>query len=220
MDDLVVEAMQKWPDVPAVYGWLSLNQSGEWRIHQGGNYAKNPLGEKITNPQILAFIARNYSHTEQGEYFFQNGPQRVFIDLSEAPFVIELNDKQQFYTLNTSETIERIDAWLMDDNGFIYILSNIGFCLVASKDLATIFNNANISCQHSLESSSANNLDAFFESSPLISSSLLNNHNTIDSIHQQATYQLIFANYASAPLILIHQKDKETIGHFIAHPSP
>mgnify|MGYP001942250679 CR=1 FL=1 len=158
MDDLVLEAMQKWPDVPSVYGWLSLNKYGEWRMHQGGNYAENPLGEKITNPQILAFIARNYSHTEQGEWFFQNGPQRVFIDLSEAPFVIELNDKQLFYTLNTSETIERIDAWLMDDNGLVYILSNIGFCLVASKDLATIFNSASIACKHSLEVISANEL--------------------------------------------------------------
>ncbi|MBP7581842.1 MAG: DUF2946 family protein, partial [Vogesella sp.] len=30
MDALVLAAMDKWPNVPAVYGWLRLDARGQW----------------------------------------------------------------------------------------------------------------------------------------------------------------------------------------------
>ena len=69
MDDLVLRGMAKWPNVPAVYGWLSLDRRGQWLIK----------GERISNPIVTAFIGRNYERDERGCWFFQNGPQRVFV---------------------------------------------------------------------------------------------------------------------------------------------
>ena len=32
MDDLVNQALAKWPDVPDCTGWLALDARGKWRI--------------------------------------------------------------------------------------------------------------------------------------------------------------------------------------------
>ena len=77
MDDIVLRGMAKWPNVPAVYGWLSLNRRGQWLIK----------GDPITNPAVTAFIGRNYERDPGGSWFFQNGPQRVFVTLEYTPFV-------------------------------------------------------------------------------------------------------------------------------------
>src|SRR5262245_10851898 len=78
MDDAVVRAMAKWPNVPNVYGWLNLDRRGNWMIK----------GDRIANEGVTAFIGRNYAPDEQGRWYFQNGPQRVFVTLDYTPFVI------------------------------------------------------------------------------------------------------------------------------------
>jgi len=77
MDEIVARAIAKWPNVPAVYGWLSLDRRGNWAIK----------GERIRNRLVAEFIARNYGHDAQGRWFFQNGPQRVFVQLAYTPLV-------------------------------------------------------------------------------------------------------------------------------------
>lgn len=78
MDEMVARSLAKWPNVPAVYGWLSLDRRGNWRIK----------GEKIANPALRDFIARNYEADERGCWYFQNGPQRVFVTLAYTPLVV------------------------------------------------------------------------------------------------------------------------------------
>ncbi len=82
MDEIVKAAMAKWPNVPAVYGWLELTARGEWRIK----------GEPIDNASIRDFIARNYAHDDHGNWFFQNGPQRVFVSLEATPLIYRLDE--------------------------------------------------------------------------------------------------------------------------------
>src|SRR5262245_24007335 len=77
MDEIVARPIAKWPNVPAVYGWLALDCRGNWSIK----------GERIRNPLIAEFIARNYASDERGRWFFQNGPQRVFVRLACTPLV-------------------------------------------------------------------------------------------------------------------------------------
>ncbi|HUI59871.1 MAG TPA: DUF2946 family protein, partial [Steroidobacteraceae bacterium] len=81
MDQIVQQAMAKWPNVPSVYGWLTLDRRGRWAIK----------GERLTNPAITAFIGRNYGSDPQGRWFFQNGPQRVFVSLAYTPLVYRLS---------------------------------------------------------------------------------------------------------------------------------
>lgn len=76
MDAAVIAAMAKWPNVPSVYGWLSLTARGEWRLK----------GERVQHEGLVAFFGRNYGHDEQGRYFVQNGPQRIYVELQAAPF--------------------------------------------------------------------------------------------------------------------------------------
>ena len=78
MDALVAQAMAKWPNVPAVYGWLSLDRRGNWRIK----------GERIANQALREFISRNYECDSTGRWYFQNGPQRVYVTLDYTPLVV------------------------------------------------------------------------------------------------------------------------------------
>ncbi len=46
MDDLVLRGMAKWPNVPAVYGWVALDRRGNWLI----------LNDPVSNPLVRSFI--------------------------------------------------------------------------------------------------------------------------------------------------------------------
>lgn len=78
MDEIVERSLAKWPHVPSVYGWLALDRRGNWLIK----------GERIGNAALREFIGRNYQPDSAGRWFFQNGPQRVFVRLAYAPLVI------------------------------------------------------------------------------------------------------------------------------------
>jgi hypothetical protein len=78
MDEIVARSLAKWPNVPAVYGWLSLDRRGNWLIK----------GERIANRALREFIARNYEADDRGCWYFQNGPQRVYVSLAYTPLVV------------------------------------------------------------------------------------------------------------------------------------
>lgn len=83
MDDIVAQAMARWPDIPAVYGWLRLDRRGRWLVK----------GEPIGHRPTVDFIGRNYHCDAQGRHFFQNGPQRVFVDIDHFPHVLWLDGR-------------------------------------------------------------------------------------------------------------------------------
>lgn len=80
MDEAVARSIARWPNVPAVYGWLALDRRGNWRI-KGGT---------ISNAALREFIGRNYEADAIGRWYFQNGPQRVYVSLAYAPLVVHL----------------------------------------------------------------------------------------------------------------------------------
>ena len=84
MDPSVLRAMARWPQVPAVYGWLALDRRGNWLLRQSAEGAFGPVG----NAALRAFIARNYAVDTRGCWYFQNGPQRVYATLAYTPFVL------------------------------------------------------------------------------------------------------------------------------------
>ncbi len=145
MDSQVIAAMARWPDVPAVYGWLSLSESGQWRLHPAGDALRQPRspGEAITSPQILAFIGRNYDADDAGQWYFQNGPQRVYVRLDAAPFIAHsvLDGATGKLTLRTHTglDIRRLDAFALDEHGRLYAATDRGPVLVAGRDLPALF---------------------------------------------------------------------------------
>ncbi|MBM3409976.1 MAG: DUF2946 family protein, partial [Betaproteobacteria bacterium] len=63
-DPLVLRAMARWPNVPAVFGWLRLDPRGHWLLIDRGrpdfDETLHGLGSPITSPAIIEFIGRNY----------------------------------------------------------------------------------------------------------------------------------------------------------------
>lgn len=127
MDDAVIAAIAKWPNVPAVYGWLGLTARGEWRLR----------GARIVNQAVCDFIGRNYASDERGCWHFQNGPQRVFVDLEAAPWVwrVATQPAPAVRTHTNSRASQLRGAWL-DEVGRLFLQTDVGFGLVDSMDAA------------------------------------------------------------------------------------
>jgi hypothetical protein len=62
LDDLVQQAMTRWPNVPAMFGWLRLDRRGRWMLIDRGapgfDEALHGAGSEITSPPIIDFIGR------------------------------------------------------------------------------------------------------------------------------------------------------------------
>jgi len=124
MDDAVLRAMARWPNVPDVYGWLSLDKRGEWRL-KGGT---------IGNEGLRAFISRNYLRTPDGCYVFQNGPQRVFVALAYTPWVLDIDGSGALRTHTAAAAVLSGRGW-MDESGALLLETDAGIALVDDRDL-------------------------------------------------------------------------------------
>ena len=119
MDDIVKQAMAKWPNVPHCYGWLALDARGNWRMRDERVQHLGLAGDKVIFPALLAFINRNLAVDERGCWYFQNGPQRVFLNLEATPFIAR-TDPVLGLVLQTGETVERIDgAWMTEEGSLL-----------------------------------------------------------------------------------------------------
>ncbi|HYG42658.1 MAG TPA: DUF2946 family protein, partial [Bordetella sp.] len=138
MDSSVKAALAKWPDVPAVYGWLSLDERGRWRLHPDGDAADGGPGDSITNTQILEFIGRNYEGDEQGRWYFQNGPQRVYLRLDAAPYLLRRADDGIGLTTHTGLPVHAVAAWWLDDTGRLYAQADAGPAMIEGRELPAV----------------------------------------------------------------------------------
>ena len=126
MDDQVLRSLMKWPNVPDCYGWLALDRRGQWRMRDEFTQQNKLPGQVIKHTALNEFIARNYACDEQGRYFFQNGPQRVFISLDATPWIVRFipSDIDSKLINQCSKTMEPTAA-LSDEKGNIYIIGNV-----------------------------------------------------------------------------------------------
>jgi len=138
MDPSVEQALAKWPNVPAVHGWLSLDERGRWRLHEQGDAAAGGAGDPITNTQILAFIGRNYESDAQGRWYFQNGPQRVYVRLDAAPYVLRRAGSGDGLVMHTGAPVEAVLGWWLDDTGRLYAGTPAGAGMVEDRDLEAV----------------------------------------------------------------------------------
>jgi hypothetical protein len=122
MDEAVKRSLERWPDVPAVYGWLSLDRRGNWLIK----------GERIGNAALREFIGRNYESDARGQWFFQNGPQRVYVSLAYTPLVARYEGDQVFDHCGRPFAVRET---FMDDEGSVLLVGDPGVALVDDRDL-------------------------------------------------------------------------------------
>ncbi|ASR90530.1 DUF2946 family protein [Alcaligenes faecalis] len=153
MDAAVIEAMKKWPNVPAVSGYLSLDQSGHWRHHPAGDANQHPehVGERISHPGLLAFFNRNYQTDEQGRWFIQNGPQRVYVRLDAAPLIVSLAEDLAHLQDHTGRLVKAVQAWFVSAEGRLYLRTPTGPALLASRDIPALLEQLRTE-QHGLDS--------------------------------------------------------------------
>jgi len=126
MDEQVVRALIKWPNVPDCFGWLALDRRGQWRMRDEFTQHHKLPGQVIQHLALNDFISRNYAVDELGRYFFQNGPQRVFVTLDTTPWIVRLIPSEQGLQLTTQcHTHLEPSAALSDEKGNIYIVGLI-----------------------------------------------------------------------------------------------
>jgi hypothetical protein len=150
MDEIVEAALRKWPNVPHCYGWLALDARGDWYMRDDRIQAAGPFplvkGSRIRHDKLLGFIHRNYAADPQGAWFFQNGPQRVYVELEAAPWVWrvdaagEMGGPAQVQVLShTGRPAQAQDAWV-DERGRLFLRTDLGFGLVHSLDMEAASN--------------------------------------------------------------------------------
>lgn len=117
MDDLVRQALARWPNVPDCYGWLALDARGRWRIGTDR--------QTISHAPMSAFIHRNTLADAAGRWYFQNGPQRVWIELECTPWVWRLVPDADGVPRPEDQGGARAqaitEAWLTDAGAFLLV---------------------------------------------------------------------------------------------------
>ena len=127
--------MLEWPDVPDVYEWLRLDRRGNWRIRSESG-AGSPIFGTIGNAAFNEFISRNYGADERGCWFFQNGPQRVFVGLDYAPLVIRLAGTE--LVDHCGRPARRVQAAWLDDEGSLVLQTAGGAGVLDDRDLGSL----------------------------------------------------------------------------------
>lgn len=122
MDEIVKQALARWPNVPHCTGWLRLDARGNWRMRDEAAQAQDAPGTPIRHAALLAFINRNYECDGHGQWFFQNGPQRVYVELEYTPWVVRLGrDAAGALTLadQTGQPFEPAAVYVDDAGGVL-----------------------------------------------------------------------------------------------------
>lgn len=137
MDDIVKAAMAKWPHVPDCVGWLGLDERGDWYMRDDRVQAQGAFpaakGARIEHEALKAFIHRNLGADALGQWFFQNGPQRVFIELANTPWVWRVSE--QGGLVSSTGQAAQLNWTGLDESGRLYAHTPRGLGLVHSQDI-------------------------------------------------------------------------------------
>lgn len=141
MDDLVRQAMAKWPNVPDCYGWLGLDARGLWymrddRAQAAGAFDSGRPGAKgsvLRHDKLIDFIQRNYEADATGRWYFQNGPQRVYVELEATPWIWRIEPDGRVMT-HTGAPVD-VRSALVDERGHLYLATPLGLGRVHTQDM-------------------------------------------------------------------------------------
>jgi hypothetical protein len=141
MDEIVKQALAKWPHVPDCYGWLGLDARGNWYLRDdqaqaAGEFSSGILaakGSQLRHEKLISFIQRNYQCDDRGCWAFQNGPQRVFVELEITPWIWRVNADFSVQTHNGDKG--RVERCILDERGRLYLEAREGFGLLHTQDM-------------------------------------------------------------------------------------
>ena len=133
MEEWVYRALKRWPNVPALYGWLKLDRRGRWLIKD----------EIISRPQIIDVINRNYAYDECGQWYFQNGPQRGYMQLERAPFILHVTGAGELQT-HSHLRVEALSDLCLDESGGLVMQTELGPAALLDTDLDWALSNMDV----------------------------------------------------------------------------
>ena len=144
MDDIVKQAMAKWPNVPDCYGWLGLDSRGHWYMRDDATQAQGAFasglphskGSRLLHEKLVEFIHRNYACDARGCWYFQNGPQRVFVELELTPWVWRMQPDRRVFSHSGREVT--VLQCLVDELGHAYLHTDLGLGLVHTMDMVLL----------------------------------------------------------------------------------
>lgn len=90
-------------------------------------------GALLRHEKLIEFIHRNYEHDERGQWFFQNGPQRVYVELETAPFVWRV--APGFAVTSHTGRAAVPKSAVVDELGRLYLDTDLGFGVVHTLDM-------------------------------------------------------------------------------------
>ncbi|MEI6468804.1 MAG: DUF2946 family protein [Betaproteobacteria bacterium] len=203
MDQSVLDALNKWPNVPECFGWLALDRRGQWRMRNEESQIQQLPGEIIKHAALQYSIIKNYARDSKGRFFFQNGPQRVFIDLAYTPWIIRIypdNNRTWLLQTTSGQIIEPIQC-LVDQAGQVLIEADF-----VVKTLSQVVTNS-------------------FETQILRGVGLLHDHDldffaSHATFYQSKTKMLGFLEWAnqSIPIVSVHSNDLPELYNFRLKP--
>jgi Protein of unknown function (DUF2946) len=165
MQDIVKAAMAKWPNVPHCYGWLGLDARGNWYLRDDAAQAAGPFpglladpavdparalaskGSRLEHSKLIDFIASNYETdlaAKDGRWYFQNGPQRVYVELQATPWVwrVRCGEEGQIEVSSHTGQAAQAVSVLVDEHGWVYLNAELAgqaaFGLVHSQDVGEV----------------------------------------------------------------------------------
>ncbi|NLF53562.1 MAG: DUF2946 family protein [Thauera phenolivorans] len=130
----------RWPDVPACYGWLSLDRRGNWALR----------GERVEHAGLIRFLNQHYRRDEAGNWLVDNGPQKVYVALEYTPWVLRL-DTDGSPSTHTGSPAGEVRAALLDDEGNALLDTRAGIGLVDDRDLAVFLSDCRTSSGETAE---------------------------------------------------------------------
>ncbi len=156
MDDIVKQALVKWPNVPHCYGWLGLDARGNWYMRDDRAQAAGPFagtsagtsaggsraskGSLLKHEKLIDFIQRNYAADATGQWFFQNGPQRVYVELEATPWIWRISavPNNGFSVAAHDGQPAHVKCCLQDELGRVFLDTNLGIGLVHTQDVGQV----------------------------------------------------------------------------------
>jgi hypothetical protein len=103
---------------------------------QGSFASKIPdaKGSLLKHEKLIDFIGRNYATDAQGQWYFQNGPQRVYVELEATPWIWRISPDGS--VRSHSGQAAQCAAAYVDEAGYAYLQTDVGFGLVHTQDVA------------------------------------------------------------------------------------
>jgi hypothetical protein len=118
---------------------ITIDARGEWYMRDDRAQAAGPFpqvkGSRILHDKLREFIHRNYESDGDNCWFFQNGPQRVYVELEAAPLIWRVEGRDGHFVVHAHTGMEaRPRGGWLDEQGRLFLECDLGFGLVHTMD--------------------------------------------------------------------------------------